>query len=95
MCTAALGPEQHPVVAGCLDPPREEGVAGGQEVPAVGLSQIAELGVPEPCLGVVHLELQPCGVLVVDHDTSLARIRPAPDHLDTTGEHCPDRAIHG
>ena len=72
MGLAALGLEQDPVVAGGLDPPGEEGVAGGQEGPAVGLEQIASLGMPEPGLGVVHLELQPGGVLGIDHYTTVA-----------------------
>lgn len=72
MLPATLRAEQNPVVAGGLHLPREERVAGGQQLPAVRLVEIAEIGMPQPRLGVVRLQMQPCGFLI-DHHETIAR----------------------
>jgi hypothetical protein len=41
-------------------------------VPAVGSGELAELGMPHPSLGVVHLEMQSCPILVGHHSQTLA-----------------------
>jgi hypothetical protein len=75
MLASSLRAELNPVDAGGFHSSCDEGVAGGQEVPAVGLGELAEFRMPNASLCVVDLEMQSCQVLVSDYFQTLASHR--------------------
>lgn len=67
MRPSALRLVQRPVSARCLGASGHERVARREELPPVGRGEIAQFGMPQARLGVVHLELLAGGVNVIDH----------------------------
>jgi len=73
MLASSFRAEQQPVGTGSFDPSRDERVASSQKIPISGLSEFAELRMPQATFGVVHLEMLCCRIPVDHHTKTLTR----------------------